>query len=105
LNALDEWSKDKATEQVILLIAFTEPVVASIAAFAMLESSRMQEPPGLIRTRDIIMKKLKQFITAKDTRGRFAAISIMLHDAMELLNQAVGVSNLVQVGKIERLVR
>jgi hypothetical protein len=94
LDALDKWSKDQTTERTELLAAFTEPVLAAIAAFAMLESSRMQEPPGLVRTRDKITSKLKQFITAKDTRARFAAIRVMLYDAMDLLDKAVGIIDL-----------
>jgi hypothetical protein len=89
LDALDKWSKDQSTERTELLATFTEPVVAAIAAFAMLESSRMQTPPDSIRTRRKIMNKLNQFITAKDTRTWFAAISVMLHDAMNLLDKAV----------------
>jgi hypothetical protein len=91
LSALDKWSKDQSIERTELFAAFTESVLAAVTAFAMLESSHMQEPPGLIRTRDRIMTKLAQFVTAKDTRGQFAAIIVMLHDAVELLDQAVGV--------------
>jgi hypothetical protein len=102
LDALDKWSKDQSTEQIELLASFTEPILAAVAAFTMLESKHMRQYPDAIRTRDKIMTRLSQFITAKDTRGRFAAISVMLHDAMELLQQAVGVANLVQGGEIKR---
>jgi hypothetical protein len=91
LDALDKWSKDQSTERIELLAAFTEPVLAAVAAFAMLESSRMQEPPDSICTRDKIMSKLSQFVTAKDTRARFAAISVLLKEAMVQLHQAVSV--------------
>jgi hypothetical protein len=91
LDALDKWSKDQSTERIELLAAFTEPVLAAVAAFAMLESSRMQEPPDSIRTRDKIFIKLSQFVTAKDTRARFAAISVLLKEAMVQLHQAVSV--------------
>jgi hypothetical protein len=89
LDALDKWSKDQTAERTELLATFTEPVVAAIAAFAVLESSRMQEPPDSIRTRDKIFIKLSQFVTAKDTRARFAAISVLLKEAMVQLHQAV----------------
>jgi hypothetical protein len=91
LDALDKWSKDQSIERIELLATFTEPILAAIAAFAMLESSRMQEPPDSIRTRDKVMSKLSQFVTAKDTRARFAAISALLKDAMVHLHQAVSV--------------
>jgi hypothetical protein len=110
LNALDKWSKDQSTERIELLATFTEPVVAAVTAFAVLESSRMQEPPDTVRTHSKILSKLTQFLTAKDTRGQFAAISILLHDAMELLSQAVGVIDFgidaetnISVHKTERL--
>jgi hypothetical protein len=89
LDALDKWSKDQTSERTEMLATFTEPILAAIAVFAMLESSRMQEPPDSIRTRRKIMSKLAHFVTAKDTRACFAAIGVMLHDAMDLLDKAV----------------
>jgi hypothetical protein len=94
LDVLDKWSKDQTSERTELLATFTEPILAAIAAFAMLESSRMQEPPDSIRTRRKIMSKLAQFVTAKDTRARFAAIGTLLKEAMVQLHQAVSVINL-----------
>jgi hypothetical protein len=102
LDALDKWSKDQSTEQIELLASFTEPILAAVAAFTMLESKHMRQYPDAIRTRDKIMTRLSQFITAKDTRGRFAAISTMLKEAMDVLDKAVNVTNLVQVGEVNR---
>jgi hypothetical protein len=94
----------QSIERTELLATFTEPVVATIAAFAMLESSSMQEPHGSIRTREKIMSKLSKFFAAKDTRAQFAAISAMLHEAMVVLNQAVNAIDLVIDAETRKIV-
>jgi hypothetical protein len=104
LTALEEWSKDQSIKQVELLTAFMEPVVAAIAAFAMLESTHTQEPPAAVCTRDKIMSKLSKFIAAKSIRAQLAAINAMLEDAMLLLDRAVAEVNLVQGGETKQIV-
>jgi hypothetical protein len=94
----------QSTEQTELLATFTEPVVAAIAAFAMLESTSMHEPHDSIRTREKIMSKLSKFVAAKDTRTQFAAISAMLHEAMVVLNQAVNAIDLVIDAETRKIV-
>jgi hypothetical protein len=108
LDALDKWSNDQSIEltkwnndQSIELFdslaEFAEQVVAAVAAFAMLESSNIQEPPNSIRTRRKIMRKLKRVITAKDIRVHFAAISGLLQEATTQLHQAVSVIDEIDI--------
>jgi predicted butyrate kinase (DUF1464 family) len=104
LAAITEWRNDQSDEQIELLAAFMEPVLAALLEFAKLEDKHMKESPEVVRIHKKVMKKLHQIITAKSTRTEFTAISTMLKDAMDLLDQAVNVANLVQGGEVKQAV-
>jgi hypothetical protein len=104
LEFLDKLSQYQSIERIELLTTFVEPVVAAIAAFAMLEKSHMQELPDAVSTRAKIVSKLSKFITAKETTARFAAISEMLKDAMVVLDQAVNAIDLVIDAETRKIV-
>jgi hypothetical protein len=80
------------------------PVSAAIVEFTQLKSKHMREPAGKVHPCRRVTNCLQQCITAKDTRARFAAISVKLHEAMDLLEKAVGAVNAVQGGEIKHTV-
>jgi hypothetical protein len=103
LDALDKWRKGQSDEdQIKLLTTFMEPVIAALLEFAKLEDKHMKESPEILRIHKKVMKRMSRFISAKSIRTDFTATSAMLKEAMDLLDKAVNVANLVQGGQIKQ---
>jgi hypothetical protein len=97
---------DRSTELVQALTAFMKPVRAVIVDFTQLKNIRMQEleSTATVQNSARIINRLTQFITAKDTRARFANIKIQLEKAMVVLNQAVNAMDLVIDAQTRKIV-